>query len=52
MIQFIPITSDTMFKEVFGKNKKAISLLLSWQLDLDYNYIYKITICTVVLYDV
>ena len=41
MIQFIPITSDTMFKEVFGKNKKYISLLLSWQLELDYEYVYK-----------
>ena len=39
-IKFIPLTSDTMFKELFGKNKKALSLLLSWQLNLDYNYIY------------
>ena len=38
--KFIPLTSDTMFKEVFGKNKKNISLLLSWQLNLDYNYVY------------
>ena len=40
MTQFIPLTSDTMFKEVFGRNKRYVSLLLSWQLELDYNYIY------------
>ena len=40
MTQFIPLTSDTMFKEVFGRNKRYVSLLLSWQLNLDYNYIY------------
>ncbi len=39
--QFIPLTSNTMFKELFGKNKRYVSLLLSWQLELDYKYVYK-----------
>ena len=39
--QFIQLTSNIMFKELFGKNKNALSLLLSWQLNLDYNYVYE-----------
>ena len=37
---YIPLTSDVMFKEVFGKNLKNVALLLSWQLDMDYKYVY------------
>lgn len=40
--KIIPLTSNTMFKELFGKeeNKNILSYLLSTYLELDYDYVF------------
>ena len=42
MTKIIPITSNTMFKELFGKeeNKDVLSYFLSNYLEIPYNLVY------------